>query len=175
MTGLSDKPPVGLRPRWLVLSDRADEIQAAIKRYDEQALICPDEWLIELEDIERQLAILLPKPEQARPKRSILGGLKEEQARIEAAFAEIAAKAAGMGRLSMFDPDGEPEPVEVKAEPEPLHGAIPRRFVSITTIHVGTKAHLVAVADDGTAWFSLFDSEWEQLPSLPAREVQADV
>lgn len=62
-TPMSDKPPVGLRPRWLVLSDRADEIQAAIKRYDEQALICPDQWLIELRDIEHQLAILAPRPE----------------------------------------------------------------------------------------------------------------
>ena len=62
-TPMSNKPPVGLRPRWLVLSDRADEIRAAIKRYDEQALICPVDWVLELQEIERQLAILVPGPE----------------------------------------------------------------------------------------------------------------
>jgi len=62
-TRMSNKPPVGLRPRWLVLSDRADVIRAAIKRYDEQALICPVDWVLELQEIERQLTILVPGPE----------------------------------------------------------------------------------------------------------------
>ena len=65
-TPMSDKPPWGLRPRRLVLSDRADEIKAAIQRYQTLGLLCPDDWLIELRDIERQQAILdQPQPEPA--------------------------------------------------------------------------------------------------------------
>lgn len=66
-TPMSDKPPLGLRPRWLVLSDRADEIKAAIQRYETLDLLCPDDWLIELRDIERQQAILDPPTPTAEP------------------------------------------------------------------------------------------------------------
>jgi hypothetical protein len=49
-TPMSDKPPLGLRPRWLVLSDRADEIKAAIQRYETLGLPRPFDWLIELQE-----------------------------------------------------------------------------------------------------------------------------
>jgi hypothetical protein len=59
---MSDKPPLGLRPRWLVLSDRADEIKAAIQRYETLGLPRPFDWLIELKEIERQQVIYPPTP-----------------------------------------------------------------------------------------------------------------
>ena len=46
---------------------------------------------------------------------------------------------------------------------------IPRKFTSITY----ADDRLVALADDGTAWFNFsFGSGWVQLPPLPAREVE---
>ena len=60
-TPMSDKPPVGIRPQWLVLEERQAEICDAMKRYDERALLPPDEWLLELKEIENQLAELLPE------------------------------------------------------------------------------------------------------------------
>jgi hypothetical protein len=57
-TTMSDEPPLGPRPRWLVLEERHLEIREALNSYDQRALLAPDEWLLELKEIEDQLAEL---------------------------------------------------------------------------------------------------------------------
>jgi hypothetical protein len=46
-----------------------------------------------------------------------------------------------------------------------------RRFISIrSAIRPSGGMVYLAVADDGTAWTSLTDGGWHQIPSLPDRE-----
>jgi hypothetical protein len=56
-SGLSDKPPLGLRPKYISDSDRADEIMAAIHRYEAAGKTIPEAWYVEL-------GKLLYKPKQ---------------------------------------------------------------------------------------------------------------
>lgn len=53
----SEKPPLGLRPKYISDSERADEIMAAIHRYETAGKIIPEAWYIEL-------GKLLYKPKQ---------------------------------------------------------------------------------------------------------------
>jgi hypothetical protein len=46
--GLERKPPLGLAPRWLREEQRADEITAAISRYEKEGFPVPEEWLEEM-------------------------------------------------------------------------------------------------------------------------------
>jgi hypothetical protein len=45
---VSEKPPLGLRPKYISDSDRADEIMAAIHRYEAAGKIIPEAWYVEL-------------------------------------------------------------------------------------------------------------------------------
>jgi hypothetical protein len=42
------KPPVGLRPRWLAMKHRTQEILDAMERYSLAGMGVPLEWLVEL-------------------------------------------------------------------------------------------------------------------------------
>jgi hypothetical protein len=72
--------------------------------------------------------------------------------------------------VELIEPAAEPA-----AEPEPV--TTPRRFVSISrTVWLDQGGiqydYIDAVADDGTAWWMGPDeTEWQQAPALPAREV----
>lgn len=45
---VSEKPPLGLRPKYISDSERADEIMAAIHRYEAAGKAIPEAWYIEL-------------------------------------------------------------------------------------------------------------------------------
>ena len=45
------KPPIGLRPRWLVDMHRTVEILAAMQRYVPDGFPVPEEWVDELNDL----------------------------------------------------------------------------------------------------------------------------
>lgn len=68
------------------------------------------------------------------------------------------------------------ELIEPAAEPETV--TTPRRFVSISrTVWMNqgvSQCHTIdAVADDGTAWWKVpGETEWQEMPALPAREVR---
>lgn len=51
----SDKPPLGLRPRYIVAQERAIEIVEAVDRYVRAGKQIPAEWLTELIDVNREL------------------------------------------------------------------------------------------------------------------------
>lgn len=46
-----NKPPLGLRPRYIVTSQRVHEILEAMTRYAEHCKPIPEEWLEELRDL----------------------------------------------------------------------------------------------------------------------------
>lgn len=48
MPAPADKPPVGLRPRWLVEEQRIEEITAAMLRYLKAGVPVPNDWILEL-------------------------------------------------------------------------------------------------------------------------------
>lgn len=48
---VAEKPPLGLRPRWIVASWRAGEILDAITRYNDVQKEVPQEWRDELEEL----------------------------------------------------------------------------------------------------------------------------
>ncbi len=50
-----DKPPLGLRPRWLADIFRATEILDCFKRYIELAKPIPDEWIDEFVEINNRM------------------------------------------------------------------------------------------------------------------------
>lgn len=43
-----ERPPLGLRPCWLVASNRIDEIMKAMQRYTNADISVPSEWTVEL-------------------------------------------------------------------------------------------------------------------------------
>jgi len=45
------KPPLGLRPQWLVVSERIKEITEAMVRYGKDAKAVPGEWIVELRSL----------------------------------------------------------------------------------------------------------------------------
>lgn len=45
------KPPIGIRPRWIIDEKRTREIEAGVKRYLEADFPIPDEWLDELYEL----------------------------------------------------------------------------------------------------------------------------
>jgi len=51
MEGTCDKPPIGLRPRWIVQSLRIREILEAIDRYVSAGKPIPKEWSDELNEL----------------------------------------------------------------------------------------------------------------------------
>lgn len=51
----ADKPPMGLRPRYIVAQERAIEIVEAMDRYVRAGKKLPTEWLTELIDVNREL------------------------------------------------------------------------------------------------------------------------
>ncbi len=44
-----EKPPLGLRPRWVVLKHRLQEIDEAIQRYNKVSKPVPEDWIKERE------------------------------------------------------------------------------------------------------------------------------
>ncbi len=48
------KPPLGVRPRWLVRDQRRKEIITAIERYNDAKMTVPREWLLELKGLDRE-------------------------------------------------------------------------------------------------------------------------
>jgi hypothetical protein len=61
-----EKPPVGLRPRFVVVEERIHEIQEAVKRYVSANKAVPAEWLSELDEhtqfLSRDLSLERSKP-----------------------------------------------------------------------------------------------------------------
>jgi len=49
-----DKPPLGLRPRYIVIQHRIREILEAVDRYNDALYIIPQEWLDELCDLSEE-------------------------------------------------------------------------------------------------------------------------
>lgn len=47
----NSKPPLGLKPRWLVIQHRAVEVLAAIHRYELAERAVPEEWREELKEL----------------------------------------------------------------------------------------------------------------------------
>ena len=45
------KPPLGLRPKFVVAAERLKEISEAVKRYVDAGVDVPDEWLEEWEEL----------------------------------------------------------------------------------------------------------------------------
>lgn len=45
------KPPIGLKPRWIHDSERAKEILDAIARYTDANMSIPKKWITELQDL----------------------------------------------------------------------------------------------------------------------------
>ena len=45
------KPPIGLKPRWLHDSSRASDILDAIERYTDANMSIPKSWIVELKDL----------------------------------------------------------------------------------------------------------------------------
>ena len=45
------QPPVGLRPRWIVVESRINEIIEAMERYSVNNYAIPEKWLVELSDL----------------------------------------------------------------------------------------------------------------------------
>jgi len=54
-----ERPPQGLRPRWILDELRRDEIKAAINRFAQAGVDIPQEWMEELSEIEGRLS---PRP-----------------------------------------------------------------------------------------------------------------
>jgi hypothetical protein len=54
MTTAMQKPPLGLRPKWVYLEERIEEISAAIKHYQDAGLPVPNEWRRELVEVQQQ-------------------------------------------------------------------------------------------------------------------------
>lgn len=54
-TETKEKPPIGLKPRWMAESDRAQEIVNAITRYNDAKKEVPRDWLEELEEVNKWL------------------------------------------------------------------------------------------------------------------------
>lgn len=55
MPEVIEKPPLGLRPRWIATGQRAEEIVAAITRYNDAKKEVPKEWREELAELNRWL------------------------------------------------------------------------------------------------------------------------
>lgn len=51
----AERPPLGLRPVWVVATKRIEEIQAAMARYVDADVKIPGEWFEELESQSRML------------------------------------------------------------------------------------------------------------------------
>lgn len=45
------KPPIGLKPRWIHDSERAKEILDAMARYTDANMSIPKKWITELQDL----------------------------------------------------------------------------------------------------------------------------
>lgn len=61
-TTIPDRPPIGLRPEWIVQEHRVKEIKQAISHYHVQNFPIPDEWTRELEELEFKLEFRNSKP-----------------------------------------------------------------------------------------------------------------
>ena len=48
---VTPKPPLGLRPRWILDLHRTNEILSAMQRYAEACLPLPQEWMDELNEL----------------------------------------------------------------------------------------------------------------------------
>lgn len=53
------KPPIGLRPRFVVESERLQEISEAVNRYVKAGFDVPEEWLDEWEEIAKKYPELI--------------------------------------------------------------------------------------------------------------------
>ena len=51
----SSKPPPGIKPRYLWLEERATEVKKAILRYAEAGLAVPFEWVVEWNNLQKEL------------------------------------------------------------------------------------------------------------------------
>jgi hypothetical protein len=62
-------PPLGIKPRFIWLEERLDELLAAIKRKAAVGSECPDEWLEEMDAIIRLIAALKkPSRKMGKPE-----------------------------------------------------------------------------------------------------------
>lgn len=52
---MAEKPPLGIRPKYIWVLERVREIQEALLRYHEENKDYPDEWIIELVEHTRYL------------------------------------------------------------------------------------------------------------------------
>lgn len=50
-----DKPPLGLRPKYIAISSRIKEIHEAMVRRIEADYVIPDEWLLEYMELTAQI------------------------------------------------------------------------------------------------------------------------
>jgi hypothetical protein len=62
------RPPMGLRPRFIVVGERIEEIKQAIARYKEAGLDVPEHWTQELDDLTRVVV-------QVSPGHTIVNGV----------------------------------------------------------------------------------------------------
>jgi hypothetical protein len=53
---MTQKPPIGITPRWKVEEDRVWEIAAAIERYKDAGLDIPVEWTLEYKELHNKIA-----------------------------------------------------------------------------------------------------------------------
>ncbi len=53
---MTEPPPLGCRPRWLIAELRADELTAALIRYRNAHRAIPEEWVQELGELTLWLA-----------------------------------------------------------------------------------------------------------------------
>lgn len=52
---MGERPPLGLRPKYIWVLERVKEIQEALLRYHEEGKGYPDEWIVELVEHTRYL------------------------------------------------------------------------------------------------------------------------
>ena len=187
-TPCPQKPPLGLRPRWLVLELRADEIKSAMQRYKAQGLPCPRSWLIELRDIERQLTppLLADLTLGECCERWGVNSRNAIKARAAALGVELRRESSTRTvwpseHLPLGDALAEhlKQPKGTLANfgrsVTPQKGRLTevalRRFASISRTILSDGDHVIdAIDDEGTAWFMLPDKQikWRRMPPLPA-------
>lgn len=60
------RPPIGLKPLWLVKEQRLRDIQQAISRFNEANYAIPEEWQIEIKELTEWLNKYLPSRQEKK-------------------------------------------------------------------------------------------------------------
>lgn len=47
----NEKPPIGLKPRFIVEEERLKEVRSAIRRYSKKWLRIPNDWIYEYNEL----------------------------------------------------------------------------------------------------------------------------